>query len=218
VKDRVIARAKRQALRAAFPRRERGLRRVGSAYGGWYVPDIDPAWVCCTAGVGEDASFDVALAECGCDVLAVDPTPRAISYIEPLLRRHPTLRLAPYAVWPEAADLSFFPPVDPANVSFSATNLQRTANPITVPARRLEDILHEFGYDRAHLVKLDIEGAEYRVLPTLNLAKLDVRILCVEYHFDQHGLSGVIQSIRSVEKRGFRVAHVDHTNVTFCRT
>lgn len=193
------------------------LLRVGSEYGGWYIPPIDPTWVCCTAGVGEDSTFDVALAERGCAVVAVDPTPRAVAHIQPLLKSHPTLQFAPYAVWDESTELEFFPPADAAHVSFSATNLQRTSDPIIVSARPLHEVMLAFGYERTQLIKLDIEGAEYRVLRSLDLNALGVEVLCVEFHFGDHGLPGMIRAIRQIQKRGFRVAHIVHTDVTFVR-
>lgn len=208
--------ARRLALRAAFPRRE-PLVRVGSEYGGWHIPIIRTDWVCCTVGVGEDATFDVALAGHGCRVIAVDPTPRAIEYMRPILATQKRLQLEPVAVWTEETDLSFFPPKDPQHVSFSATNLQGTRQPIKVPAKPLPAILQAAGVDQVDLLKLDIEGAEYAVLERLNLDALGARILCVEYHFNGAGLPKMIRAIRSIERRGWRVAYVRHTNVTFLR-
>lgn len=193
------------------------LLRVGSEYGGWHIPPVDPTWVCCTAGVGEDSTFDVALAERGCSVVAVDPTPRAIAHIQPLLKFHPTLQFAPYAVWDERTELEFFPPADAAHVSFSATNLQGTRKPIIVKARPLDELMQAFGYAQMQLVKLDIEGAEYRVLQSLDLDALGIEVLCVEFHFGDRGLPRMIRAIRQIEKRGFRVAHIVHTDVTFLR-
>lgn len=61
------------------------LVRLGTEYGGWTVlADGDLfghyAILC---GAGEDISFDIALSErFGCEVIIVDPTPRAVSYFE----------------------------------------------------------------------------------------------------------------------------------------
>lgn len=213
--------AVRVGVRAMFaPVGQKGLQRVGSGYGGWYVPplsSIDRAWTCCTVGVGEDATFDVALAEHGCRVLALDPTPRAVAYIEPLVSAHPTLEFAPYAVWSQETPLEFFPPANPQHVSFSATNLQQTTEPIIVRARPLAAILREFDITSVQLLKLDIEGAEYHVLPTLDLRQLGVEVLCVEFHFEQKRFVDIVRAVRSVERQGLAAARMDHTNVTFLR-
>lgn len=208
----------RLALTVGLPPRScvDDLTELGTPYGGWAVPmeTIDSSWVCYTGGVGEDASFDVALAEIGCDVVAIDPTPRAIEHMKPLVADHVNLRLAPYAVWVDDTEIEFFPPADPLHVSFSATNRQHTSHPIRVPARTIASIAHEFGHQRIDLLKLDIEGAEYPVLDSLDLVGLGVRILCVEYHHD-HGIRRMVRAARSILKRGYRVAAVKQTDVTF---
>lgn len=196
-----------------------GLERLGNTSCGWVVPAerIDPSSTCYTAGVGEDATFDVALAELGCDVVAIDPTPRAIHHITPFLERHDNLRLAPYAVWTEDTELEFFPPADRTHVSHSILNRQQTSAPLTVPARTLDSIAAEFDHDKIDLLKLDIEGAEYAVLHHADLRSLGVQVLCVEYHRD-HGLRAMIESVRALSRRGYDVVSVRRTDVTLvCR-
>jgi FkbM family methyltransferase len=192
---------------------------LGSEYGGWAVPRnvVTSDWTCYTAGVGEDASFDLALAELGCDVVAIDPTPRAIAYMQSLLAAHPNLRLAPYAVWDADTEIEFFPPANIEHVSYSATNRQRTADPIRVPARTISSIALEFRHQRIDLLKLDVEGAEYPVLESLDLESLQVQVLCVEFH-DDHGFRRMGAAVRSVLQRGFDIAAVRRTDITFIRT
>jgi FkbM family methyltransferase len=214
-------RLRARLARAAFgialrPRRDRDVTYMGTSYGGAAVPSgmIDSSWVCYTAGVGEDASFDLALARMGCDVVAIDPTPRAIEYMKPLLIEYPNLRLVPYAVWTADTEIDFFPPADPVHVSFSATNRQHTSEPIRVPARTIASIAEELGHKRVDLLKLDIEGAEYGVLDSLDLGRLGVRVLCVEYHNDQ-GFWSMLKAARSIIRRGYQVSAVRRTDVTF---
>jgi FkbM family methyltransferase len=207
------------AFKVGLRCRPRGhLTRLGTAYGGWAVPTeiINSSWVCYTAGVGEDASFDVALAEMGCDVLAIDPTPRAIEYMKPLLAEHTNLKLAPYALWTHDIDIEFFPPANASHVSFSVTNRQHTSMPLRVPARTITSIATEFGHGRIDLLKLDIEGAEYPVLSSLNLGVLGVRVLCVEYHND-YGFWEMRKAARSIMRQGYQVSAVNKTDVTFRR-
>jgi FkbM family methyltransferase len=188
---------------------------LGTDYGGWRVPldQIQPEWTCYTAGVGEDASFDLALAHMGCDVVAIDPTPRAVAYMRPLLSRS-NLRLAPYALWSEDREVEFFPPIDPTHVSFSITNRQHTHGALRVPGRTVGSIAREFGHASVELLKLDIEGAEYAVLESTDLVALGVRVLCVEFHDDQ-GLGGMLRAARAIIAQGFSPAAVAGTDVTF---
>ena len=58
--------------------------RIGSEYGGWDVntETIDKHSTVYSFGVGEDASFDIALIEkFGLTVHAFDPTPRSIEWV-----------------------------------------------------------------------------------------------------------------------------------------
>lgn len=207
------------AFWVALRRRSEGnVTYVGTAYGGWTIPAgvIDSSWVCYTAGVGEDASFDIALAEMGCDVVAIDPTPRAVEYMRPVVAAHDNLRLAPYALWTHDTDVAFFPPADAGHVSFSVTNRQHTSTPLRVPGRAIDSIAEECGHGHIDLLKLDIEGAEYALLESLDLEALGVRVLCVEYHND-HGFWKMLEAARSVKRQGYRVVAVRKTDVTFRR-
>ena len=55
--------------------------RLGSDYGGWWVPlDLPVGSFCVSAGVGEDITFDLEIIETfDCSVLAIDPTPKAVT-------------------------------------------------------------------------------------------------------------------------------------------
>ena len=142
--------------------------------------------------------------------------PRALDYMKPIAAGQKRLSLVPCAVWSKDGELDFFPPQDPAHVSYSATNRQHTANPIRVPARTLAGIARELGHERVELVKLDVEGAEYPVLEALDLGSLGVRVLCVEFHTHK-GLRRMLRAVRSVLRQGYEVAAVDRTDVTFIR-
>jgi FkbM family methyltransferase len=151
-------RVRKVGLRAIFGPRLRLDKhyptiRLGSIYGGWtFVPvtSLHNA-VVVSAGVGEDATFDVELASrFGCRVTLVDPTPRAIEHVRALKSRIGQPSLGPYlpngCQYVEAYDLSaiaanqlqldsraltaatgtvrFFAPKNPTDVSYSILNFQ----------------------------------------------------------------------------------------------
>jgi FkbM family methyltransferase len=129
------------------------LKRLGSGYGGWTFV-ADPALRGATivsAGLGEDASFDVEIARAeGATVLLVDPTPRAVAHYGALAARigsartrdyadggcqpaeaYPLegvaadqLRLIDKALWTEVSTLKFYMPPNEDHVSHSLTNFQ----------------------------------------------------------------------------------------------
>ena len=74
------------------------LSYLGTPYGGWYFVDegIRGHKILC-AGLGEDASFDVEMAErLGCQVVMIDPTPLAISHFEAIQTRLGVAATEPY--------------------------------------------------------------------------------------------------------------------------
>lgn len=129
------------------------LVRLGTAYGGKTFVDrgsLSGATIL-SAGLGEDASFDVEFAaRYNAKVLIIDPTPRSISYYDGLKGRIGLgstsaygesgclpfesydmsaiapcqLELVPKALWVEECSLKFFVPRNPLHVSHSITNFQ----------------------------------------------------------------------------------------------
>lgn len=183
--------------------------RLGSSYGGWYVPldHLSSESVVYSGGVGEDVSFDLALIErLGCTVWAFDPTPRAIAFAAGVTS--PSFRFLPYALWSEDTVLPFFAPVENQHVSHSLVNLQSTETSIDVRCRSVSSLMSELGHDRIDLLKLDVEGAEYEVLGSLG--GVWPRVVCVELH-GPRGVSEMISFIRSLPYDPIRV---DRWNVT----
>jgi FkbM family methyltransferase len=212
--------ARRILLRHPAPPRTLGLQKIGTAYGGWVVPTalIKPDWICYCGGVGEDISFDLGLIErFGCVVRAFDPTPRAIAYIAQNAANEPKFDFHPVGLWSANTTLRFFAPRNPAHVSHSVVNLQRTSEFFEAPCRTIESIMQEVGDDRIDLLKLDIEGAEHEVVRAMLATGIRPTVLCLE--IDQpvrvRTLWGTVRRIRSA---GYALVDVDSWNVSFLRT
>lgn len=149
----LVALGRQHRIQLARPAGATGasLLRLGSEYGGWTLMD-DPALRGATvisAGLGEDASFDIELAaRYGARVLIVDPTPRALTHLEAIHAaiaagrtvrhrdyvpggaqpldayaleavRAEQLVAVPAALWRETGRMTFHPPADPRHVSHS---------------------------------------------------------------------------------------------------
>ncbi len=210
---------RRVALRHPRPPAALGLEKLGSDYGGWIVPTavITDAWVCYCGGVGEDLTFDLGLIDrFGCMVRAFDPTPRAIAYAASEAGAEPRFRFLPVGLWSEDTTLRFFAPRNPAHVSHSVVNLQRTDEYFEAACRSLPSLMRELGDDRFDLLKIDIEGAEHRVVRSMLEAGLRPDVLCME--IDQPVRARTLwRTVRRIRSAGYTLVAVDHWNLTFVR-
>jgi FkbM family methyltransferase len=62
---------------------------------------------------------------------------------------------------------------------FNGWHKGKDINTVTVPSRRLDDILHGAGLSRIDFWSLDVEGSEYEVLKTMDW-EIRVGVLCIE--------------------------------------
>jgi FkbM family methyltransferase len=202
---------------------EPGLRRLGGACG-WVVPErlLAPDAVCYCVGAGEDISFDIALArEFDCGVHTFDPTPRAIAYVESLRSGLPSrLVFHPWGLWEQDRRIRFYAPRDPAHVSHSAVNLQRTDRFFEADCKRLRTIMRDLGHRHLDLLKLDIEGAEYRVLESMLADGIVPRVLAVEFDevhdpIDDRASLRIRMMVKRLLNAGYRVVSVEGPNYTF---
>lgn len=202
-----------------LPRRacERRLVRIGSGYGGWWVPEerLGPGSVCYCVGVGVDATFDVGLVErFGCRVVSLDPTPKAVAYMERLAYDRERLTFLPYAVWNEDTELRFYAPADRQATSHSVFDLQGTGEYFTAPAKRVSTIMRELGHERLDLLKLDIEGAWRPVIRDLLAERIPIGVLCAEFD-SPTSLRLVWQIVRELRSAGFDLVHYEKDNYLF---
>lgn len=195
------------------------LERIGTGYGGFYVPSslLSANSIVYCVGCGEDISFDLGLIErFGCHVWAFDPTPRAIRHVEQHAKDNPRYHFQPFGVWSEDKPMRFYMPDNEAAVSGSLVGLNGTQRWIDVEVRRLQTLMRSLGHTRVDLLKLDVEGAEYDVIE--NLLAEGILPGCLQIDFDQptpfpktHAL------IRKLREAGYELVSIDVWNYVFVR-
>ena len=158
---------------------------MGSSYGGWLIPRelIGPAPLCYCVGAGGDISFDLEL------IRSHGATVRAVEAVEGYVRS--ALEQAAgeerFSAH-QAAIATHDGPVrmqlthDAGSRSVSSAGLYDSDQFVELPGRTLTSLMAELGDDHIDLLKLDVEGAEYELLPTLDLQALGVRVFATQLH------------------------------------
>jgi FkbM family methyltransferase len=226
------------------------LIRLGTPYGGWLIPRsnvLAESSICYLVGAGEDISFDCALVKQFCCIVRiVDPTPRAVQHFRGLKlaveehRRFPInnsdvdhyeiaspdmerMTFLPFGLADTDAELRFYMPRNPAHVSCSTVNLQRTDTYFTAQCYRLSSLMTMQRDEQVDLLKIDIEGGEYVVIKDLLASNLLPRILLVEFDeahtpLDNDAGKRIKESIKELVDAGMRCIAVEGSNATFIRT
>ena len=225
------------------------LLRLGTTYGGWIIPvdaGLTADSMCYCAGAGEDISFDCALVErFHCQVRVIDPTPRAIQHftnLESAVRSGQRcsinnsteeyyrvtaedfgrLRFVPVGLADRDTEMKFYLPKNPAYVSCSTVNLQKTDAYFTAQCVRVSSLMQQLGDTSIDLLKMDIEGAEYAVIRDLVATKLLPRLLLVEFDeahtpMDGDARTRIRHHIEILEQAGMQCVAVDGCNASFIR-
>ena len=158
--------------------------QIGSRYGGWLIPTglIDEESVCYCVGVGEDITFDLGIIDrFGCNVFAFDPMPRAKAHVRDHASDVPEFQYFEFGLWDKEDTVKLYAHSNPASTSYSITNLHNTDTFFEAQVKRLSDIMSELGHERIDVLKIDIEGAEYKVVDSIIADQLDIGVICIEY-------------------------------------
>ena len=192
------------------------LVRLGTDLGGWWVPEfiVRPGAVAYCVGAGEDISFDLALHDRGMRVVTIDPTPRAAAHVQAAAPPSDRFAFVPVGVWDEPAELKFYYPRDPAVAACSILNLQRTSEFFTAKVDTLRNLMDDLGDNHIDVLKVDIEGAEHRVIESFIADGIRPTVIAVE--FDQPvPVRTVLRSVRLIQQSGYRLVRTEFWNYTF---
>jgi FkbM family methyltransferase len=161
------------------------LIALGTSYGEWTVPSelIQPSWICYCVGAGGDISFDLGLIRrYGVEVRAVDPVAYYIELAQELTADEPRFLARQVAIAASDGPIRMQITHDPRSRSVSSAQLYESSDFIDVPGRTLPTLMAELGDPRIDLLKFDVEGAEYEILPTVDLRALGVKVLAIQLH------------------------------------
>lgn len=193
------------------------ITKLGSRYGGWGVPigGLGPASVVYSVGIGEDVTFDEALIRAvGCEVLAFDPTPKAIAYARSV--EVPGFHAYPYGLSDQDSKLWLFEPSRPEHASYSIYDRSGSGKGIWVDVRSLDSLMVELGHSHVDLLKMDIEGAEPPVLEAIVRSANRPTVVAVELECDEPVVR-TVRRIRRLLSAGYDLVSVERRNCVLMR-
>jgi FkbM family methyltransferase len=188
------------------------MATLGAGDGTWRVSPahLHGASVVYSFGIGRDLGFERDLIErFGMPVHAFDPTPIALAWVA-TQQLPPNLHVHPVGISAEDGTARFAAPSRADWESFSMLRTEGAGEAVDAPVRRLATLMRERGHERIDLVKLDIEGAEYAVLPDLIDAGIRPTQILVEFHhrWREAGPRRTRAAIRLLQRHGYRIADV----------
>jgi FkbM family methyltransferase len=194
------------------------LIRLGSDWGGWWVPEsrLKPDAIVYSAGVGGDISFDLAVIERGCHVWGFDPTPFVVTWIAE--QDTPAgWSFVPVGLSDKAETLRFYAPAGRPEGSHSITTVGDPNVYFDAPVESLPALMRQLGHDRIDVLKMDIEGAEAAVVEQMIRERIFPDVVCIE--IDKAEPAWVTaRRLRRLAKAGdYTVAKIDFWNVTLTR-
>jgi FkbM family methyltransferase len=175
----------RQVPRLQMDATPNGIVELGSSYGGWMIPDgvVEPSWICYCVGAGGDISFDLELIErYGATVRAFDAVESYVRSAERDGAGNERFSAHHAAIATSDGPIRMQVTHDTGSSSVSAAELYESHEYVELPGRTLPSLMAELGDTRIDLLKLDIEGAEYGLLPELDVRALGVKVFATQLH------------------------------------
>ena len=217
----VIRRAKAALGLDVYRRPELAVETVllGERGGRWsIVPDgLGPSTVVYTLGVGTDISFERDLiAGYGVTVHAFDPTPIALEWAAG--RRLPDrFVLHPYGVADFDGTARFAAPRKRKFPSFSLVRSGGVGPAVEAPVHRLATLADMLRIPPPDVIKMDIEGAEYAVLPDLLASGFRPSQILVEFHhrWREVGARRTREALTLLAVHGYRIAGVSENGMEY---
>lgn len=205
------------------------LRRVGSDYGGFWVPEFllaeTDSGVLISAGLGGDVSFDKEMRGLGYRVIALDPIPECAYFARRELGDEGVVVLQA-GLWSSDGALTFYAPRVEDHDSWSAINIQQTS---ADRARQFEVLSLQTIFERypdqarSHpkILKMNTEGGEAEVLTHLLVAPIDFDAILVHLEsISQVRLrspwrfmmqcAASVSTLRGLRRQGFRLARSEN--------
>ena len=225
------------------------MEKLGTKYGGWHVPinmNLNENSIIYSGGVGEDMSFDILLtSKYNCNIFLIDPTINAIKHFDEVKLYYnkgqsftgniqndyynhikdskPNLDKFFYinkGLWNCKTELKFYKQSNKNYVSQTLIENMYSNHYNIVEVDSINHIMKECNHSHIDLLKLDIEGAEIKVLDQMFHDSIYPTYLLIEFDLLLKGkdIDNITTKIieRILEKYTLLVN--DNFNITFVKT
>ena len=183
-----------------------------------------------SAGIGRFTKFDEFLIQRkNCKIIGIDPTELAEDYVSSKFSNEENFTFIKKALFPQSEKpITFFErkprligagPQNPVCESFMTPKFVNPKKQRPVDTISVDEILER--YENISILKMDIEGAEYPVIESLE--KLEIPQLVLEFHFYNVGFKGLItenqhaQAIDKITQLGYQLRGKSGSNFTFTK-
>ena len=223
------------------------MNKIGTDYGGWWFPldfNLNEDSIVYSGGVGEDISFDLKLQnDYNCNIILIDPTKRALihynecqnfyidqshsfrgnnsDYLNIIKNLKPNFDKFTYinmGLWNKKDELKFFKQTNENYVSQSLVDGMFGENYDVVKVDSLKNIMDANNHKKIDVLKLDIEGAEIKVLEQMIIDKIFPDILCIEFDLKLKNRdydNSTKRIIDLLSQNSYVILKNDNYNITF---
>lgn len=194
------------------------IKSFGSAQAKWTVcpTNLNKKSIVYSFGIGDDVSFELGLIkDFGLKIHAFDPTPRSLNWVKS--QRFPVKFMAyPWGIADYNGMAYFKPPLKSTHVSFRLIRRDhKSKNSLQVYT--LKSIMKKLGHNKIDILKLDIEGAEYKVIKDIMDCKINIDQILVEVHhrFNDLNKKDTVSLVNELNKNGYFIFHISEAGTEF---
>lgn len=179
----------------------------GSSYGGFYLHtrNLDKNSIIYSIGLGEDITFDLALIEkFKCKVFGFDPTPKSLAFLQ--THQENNLIIRAIGISKSKGSQTFYLPKNSNYVSGSLKKTKNLKSEIIVQFDTFENIVQFNNHTSIDVLKMDIEGTEFDIIPEIVCSKIPVKQLLIEFHprFYWDGYFKLYKVVKLLKANGYK--------------
>lgn len=192
--------------------------RCGSDYGGFDVildnlKEQNKDLIVYSFGIGKDLTFSEDIdRRFSAQIFAFDPTPKSIEYVQNhFLYQKDNFHFIANGISVEDCRSRFYLPENEHAVSGSLVRRDGLKGDyVEVDLRTLKSFMDMLGHKQIDILKMDIEGSEFEVVPNILKDNISFSQLCVEVHhrFFHDGNKKLTELIATLNEHGYYIGSI----------